>query len=694
MLSAGCLRAGKRRAARRGQLNLKKRLKTLSAEYDLDDASQRDDLSERAVWILLGLLLVWSFGLRLWDASVGLNVGRFWDERYGLFNIGSLLRGGGLRPVNGFHPSLSYLPQAAVLWVSDQLHEWTGNPIFEVFARRGFTSTTYFLCRLTQVVMGCLTLLMTFVVGRRLAGSRVGLLAAFLLSIVPWHIRQSVIYKPDILLVLTTLTAFYLSMRAVSRPSLGSYLAAGAAIGLALASKFNAGPIAIPLTVAALWLARQDRRHLLWLVSAGATSVVVFLALNPYVLLEPDIYRRSFAKTLRDYERKGEVRGGGSHLNQLVHCVQSLLSREFHGKIVGSLGLVGMVAATVNGLRRHRGSLQALYWVMLVSYVVGYVVIYALTTANPSAHNWLTLTPFVALAAAWMLVEAWRWAAGHFQLLARPWVARTAVVVFVVLLASTANSYVYRVAVPPTANIAGRKFVNSVEDVEARLVYSEVRIRRVAMREGRETRAVVRRGPLHEVAAAELDTADAEIFAQSWLEDEEVGEFYRWRMERVPPDRVTMIEPSPFRVRGPALVLVTHPLALRGELEEGQWVLQGTAPPTYGLRLPESRTGGRLVSLDFSLPSHEGGRADARIVGDETDWNTIPYRVGKRRSFHTTPRFPLDSETRLVLDVPADYVVPEEISFELRRWNGANVPTDISSKPKTQSQEKRSPTLP
>ena len=329
------------------------------------------------------------------------------------------LRGGGFRPVNGFHPSLSYLPQAAVLWVSEQLHELTGNPIFEVFARRGFTSTTYFLCRLTQVVMGTLSLLMTFVIGRRLAGSRVGLLAAFLLSIVPWHIRQSVIFKPDILLVLTTLIAFYLSMRAVSRPSLGSYLAAGAAIGLALSSKFNAGPIAIPLTVAAFWLARQDRRHLLWLISAGATSVVVFLALNPYVLLEPDIYRRSFAKTLRDYERKGEVRGGGSHLNQLVHCVESLLSKEFHGKVLGSLGLVGMVAAVADGLRKHRGSMRSLYWVMLVSYVVGYVVIYALTTANPSAHNWLTLTPFVALSAAWLLVELWRLAAGRVRLLAR-----------------------------------------------------------------------------------------------------------------------------------------------------------------------------------------------------------------------------------------------------------------------------------
>ena len=104
-------------------------------------------------------------------------------------------------------------------------------------------------------------------------------------------------------------------------------------------------------------------------------------------------------------------------------------------------------------------------------------------------------------------------------------------------------------------------------------------------------------------------------------------------------------------------------------------MLQGIAPPAYGLRSPETQSSARLVSLDFSLPSHNGSWAEARIVTDEADYRTIPYRVGKRRSFHTTPRLPLGSETKLVLDVPADYVAPEEISFELRRWSAAAWPT-------------------
>ena len=45
-----------------------------------------DPLGKRTVWILLTLLIVWSFGLRLWYATPELDSTRFWDERYGLEN--------------------------------------------------------------------------------------------------------------------------------------------------------------------------------------------------------------------------------------------------------------------------------------------------------------------------------------------------------------------------------------------------------------------------------------------------------------------------------------------------------------------------------------------------------------------------------------------------------------------------------
>ncbi len=631
--------------------------------------TRRDELSTRAVWILLTLLLIWAFGLRVWDASQGLHAGRFWDERYGLENIGSLLKGRGFQPANGYHPSLSYLPQALVLWVSESLHELTGNPRFAVFAPRGFTPTTYFLCRLTQAIMGTLSLFLTFLIGRQLAGNRVGLVGAFLLAVVPWHIRQSVIYKPDILLVLTTLIAFWLSLRVVARPSLGRYLLAGLAVGVALSSKFNAGPIAIPLTVGALWLASRDRRHLWWLVSAGATSLAVFFLLNPYLLFEPEIYRSSFARTLRDYERKGTQRGGGSRINLLVHAVTSLVSSHFHGKLIGALGLVGLIAAPWKSWKTERGSLRSLGWIMLFSYVVGYVVIYAISTANPSEHNWLPLTPFLAICAAWLMIELWQWLASRVSLLEQPWVARGACGLLVLFLASAANGYVYRVTVPTTGTVAGKRFLRTLGRVEGRLLYSEVKIRRFAVRRARDKRVVVKVGPLTTIPSNQLELADGEVFFYTGLEDESHGSFYRHRLGRALPGKVEIIRPRLFRSRGPSVVLISHPLEHSGAAESGHWSRVSSTPLIYRPQvIGEPDLTGQLISLEFWLPSRDRVMAQASIVIHGEATKTLPYRVKRVRSLHLTPRLLFDPEMTLELDLVPGTKAPEQIRFTLWRW--------------------------
>ncbi len=165
---------------------------------------------------------------------------------------------------------------------SDLLYELTGKESFAVLRpKSGFTPTAYLLCRLLQAVFGTLSLLLVYAIGTRLGNNRLGLLAAFLLAVVPWHIRQSVIYKADMVLVLAVVLAFYLSLRAIERPTFATYAATGVAIGLAMASKFNGGPAAIPVTLGTLLSSQRSKKTFLWLVAAGAMSVAVFLALQP-----------------------------------------------------------------------------------------------------------------------------------------------------------------------------------------------------------------------------------------------------------------------------------------------------------------------------------------------------------------------------------------------------------------------------
>ncbi len=179
--------------------------------------------------LALALLLVWAGGLRVWLAAPGLDRGRFWDERYGVENVCSLLLDGQLRPANGFHPGLSYLPHAALLAASAGLHRLSGSAVFAVFSGSDDLSPTgYFLCRLLQVLAAILSLYLAYRIGRRLESPAAGLIAALLLAAVPWHLRQSVIFKPDSLLVAATLAAFAASLAAADRPTRRGLVVAGA----------------------------------------------------------------------------------------------------------------------------------------------------------------------------------------------------------------------------------------------------------------------------------------------------------------------------------------------------------------------------------------------------------------------------------------------------------------------------------
>src|SRR6185436_6296959 len=445
--------------------------------------------------------------------------GRFWDERYGIENIHALIVERTLRPANGFHPGFSYLPHAALCAASEALHHLTGWKVFAVFNEAGpMTPRGYLLCRFLQALAGTLSIYLTWRIGRQLFSPGVGLLGALFLAVVPWHLRQSVIFKPDVVLVAISLFAFDRSLAAAARPAWNRFLQAGGAIGLALASKLNGGPIAFPLVVVALsgggW---RDRRSWGWLILAGAAAVAVFLLLTPFLLIEPHLYLGDFSRTMRDYARKGARRGGGSHLHVLWHGIESLLSASFHGPVIGALALLGIVLLAVLAFRHRPGEsrLERLGPAMLVSYVVGYALLYSLTTLNISEHNWLPVVPFTALAAAWVLVRGWTWLTARAPLLRhRAAVASPGVVLAAgaVLLAAPMTLSTYRSVVPTTRELAGRLLTERLEPLPGRIVLSERGDDRSRLLAARSRVIVQNAERLSAWSPGELDRADAELF--------------------------------------------------------------------------------------------------------------------------------------------------------------------------------------
>ena len=623
-----------------------------------------DPLRARTARILLGLLLLWAFGLRAWNATPDLTSTRFWDERYGLQNIELLLRDGQWRPAHGLHPGLSYLPHALILKGSDLLYELTGKESFAVLqARSGFTPTAYLLCRLLQAVFGTLSLLLVYLIGARLGNNGLGLLAAFLLAVVPWHIRQSVIYKADMVLLLAVVLAFCLSLRAIERPAFPAYAATGVAIGIALASKFNGGPAAIPITLGTLLSSDRSKKTFLWLVAAGAISIGVFLVFNPHVLIEPDIYRRSMSRTVRVYARKGAARGVDSPLDLVPHTFETLLSPSFHGLLIGLAAFAGLGALTYLSFRYLKRSRIALFWLMVLSFVLSYAVMYAVSTPNPSAHNWLPLSPFLALTAAWTLLALWSMLAEYLPIPQRHLIGTAAAVALVFFLGWSANLYTYKSTVPSTGNTALKLLTRSLKQPAGRQVVSEFDFKIPRMQEYRRARLALQQvESLHLLPRRELDRFDSEVFPGVRLEDPQQGSFYRSRMNRLPEGNVHVIRPRLWKAWGPEIVVLIHPLRPLAEPERGEWVRTADNRRLYVAQLQTRSVPEGPISLQSRRPP---GTREAELSVDGEISSVVYFRGPDHKPHQITRRFDTTPEVTLRFDVAPK---ADRIAFVLRRW--------------------------
>ena len=605
---------------------------------------------------LLTALVACNVAVRVWDASIGLHAGESFDERYSLANVAGVLAGKGLRPQQAYYPSLSYLPQAAVLFASDKLHRLTGVEALDIYTRKGgWSPTAYLLCRLTNVAFGAASLVLVFFVGRRVFGDAEGLLAAAVLGAYRRHVVSSTHFKPDILVLLLVLLTFSWALEAAWKPRRRAFGRAGVGVGLATAAKYTGAGAALAVIAAAVvrWRERQGRRrHLWWLLLAGVTAVATFLLLNPWV----DELYRFLRENVHHYSATG-VQEESSRWLVLQRATVSVLTH--HGwtawLVVGGLVALGWRVARPAAAPPAWDERRRIGAILLLVQIVGYSLAHAAVFPIFRAQNVLHVAPFTSLVAGWAMVEAYRWPARRWAVARHPAVAVLASTVVAVALLAKPALEVYERAVPSTWEVAADLAYARLPDPGLRSAAYHGDHEELALAARRHTLVTFRADVTGRAGFDDPFFADAEAFTAASPP--------AWP-QKPPPGDWIIVHARPFWSRGERVILALHPWRL---VKSGTLPLAPAAPGRLAADLPADLASSAAVSV--SLSRHRAATRYPELVLQPSGRRLPLFLGGRRRGAEqlVTRRFMLPPGTLSVVLV--DPAPAQRLPrLELHRW--------------------------
>ena len=285
------------------------------------------------------------------------------------------------------------------------------------------------------------TILFIYLIGVRIYGRRVGLLAAVLIALAAIHIQNAHFFRPEALLVMFVSGAFWAMLRVLEKRRNNDWLLLGVFVGLAFATKVTVLPLIIPFcltVVLALFsgdlklrkfpTVRKVMRVGTWALTSIVLATLVFLFWMPYALLD-------FGKFLNDIAwEAGIAREAG----RMPYTVQYIGSAPFWYELRQStlwgmgvpLGLAawgGVVFAIYIAFRRrHVGDILLLSWIVPSFLVIGIFEVKFLRYIFP-------IMPFIILMGSRLLLDAVEWAKNNCPRLTWP-----AILLVVTVVMSTA----------------------------------------------------------------------------------------------------------------------------------------------------------------------------------------------------------------------------------------------------------------
>lgn len=246
----------------------------------------------RRAWFVALALAALAFGLRMWTLDWGLPYVEHPDEPFYVEIVVQMVRDGTANPRSFWHPPLLFyiltlVTRGYAAWAISQgaLASSADLPLKTYF----FTTDTglYVWNRAAVGVLGVITVLVLFELGRRMFGLRTAALAALVLATARFHVEHSYYIATSAPAGLFVTLALLGAWEVATTGRLRAYLLLGVAAGLAAATKYNAGPVGLVVVVAHLIYWRRSALREFWRVAlSGLAAAGGFVIGNPYAVLD------------------------------------------------------------------------------------------------------------------------------------------------------------------------------------------------------------------------------------------------------------------------------------------------------------------------------------------------------------------------------------------------------------------------
>jgi hypothetical protein len=144
----------------------------------------------------------------------------------------------------------------------------------------------YYSGRLISALFGIATILLVFIIARRIFNKKTAYIAALLIGISPVHVQYSQLVRMDVQLTVFLLVACWFSLEIIQKAALKDYLLSGTFLGLAVTTKFPGIVFALSILLAHLFTKPSDlKHHTKVLASVGAFLSAVFIS-SPFLFLD------------------------------------------------------------------------------------------------------------------------------------------------------------------------------------------------------------------------------------------------------------------------------------------------------------------------------------------------------------------------------------------------------------------------